>query len=152
MGRLSTLEQAVTSVRGFGIQLWSIFTDIPTMQRVYKEGFRSFLANCGICLFYPPNDIVTCEEISKLSGTTEIVNQSRSWALDPATGEPRVTEGMGQHGRALLLPHQVRELGPSELLIVAQGVKGIIRAKRRPYWKTHPGKYCPDPYEKGKKH
>ena len=53
----------------------------------------------------------------------------------------------------MLQPHQVRELPRDECLIWAEGTRGVIRAKRIPYYKLPEfSGFRPDPYEKGKKH
>ena len=149
LGRMKLLEDSITIVRGFGIQLWTVFTDVPQMKAIYGDRFRSFFANCGVKLFFPARDSVTAEEISQMSGQTEVLTQSRNIGLGH-DGEPTVTDGWSQHSRPLLLPHEATDLPGDELLIMSDA-KGMIRAKRRPYWKTHPGKFCPDPYETKKR-
>lgn len=147
LGRLSILEKAVAMARGFGVQFWTIFTDLPQMEQIYGHGFRTFMANSGCRMFMAPNDSVTATELSTLSGQAEVVSHSRSVTLDNL-GEPHVTDSSTQHARPLLLPHEVRELG-DDVLIFCEGVNGVIRAERRPYYKTHRGTFRPDPYEKG---
>jgi hypothetical protein len=47
-----------------------------------------------------------------------------------------------------LLPHEVRDLNGDEMLVFGQGIQGVIRAGRRPYYQSpeFAGLYDPDPY------
>jgi len=45
-----------------------------------------------------------------------------------------VNVSFGSVSRQLLLPHEARELDDDEMLLFVEGVKGVIRAKRRAYW------------------
>lgn len=145
LGRMKVLEQAVTIARGYGVQLWTVWTDLSVMRSLYSDRYRSLLANAGIKLVFPTDDTATADEISRMSGQAEVVTQSHSVHVG-LDGEPSVTGGANQHARALLLPHEVSQLPGDELLIFATSMN-VIRAKRKPYWKTHPGKFCPDPFE-----
>ena len=147
--KMRTLEDAITIVRGYGIQLWTVFTDVPQMKDIYGDRFRSFFANTGVKLFFPARDTVTADEISRMSGLTEVLTQSRNVSIGD-DGEPKISDGWNQHGRPLLLPHEATDLPGDELLIVSNA-RGMIRAKRRPYWKTHPGQFCADPFETKKR-
>jgi type IV secretion system protein VirD4 len=153
VGRLAVLENAIAMARGFGVQFLSVFTDIPQMERVYMGGaYRSFLANCGVQIFLAGNDPRTCSEISTMCGTTEVINYSHGVTHDPM-GNVSVNNGANQMKIPLLQPHQVRELPRDECLIWAEGTRGVIRAKRIPYYKLPEFRgFRPDPYEKGKKH
>jgi type IV secretion system protein VirD4 len=151
MGYMKSVLQALSIARGYGVQLLSVFTDFPTMNRIYRDGARSFLANSAINMFFGAADTETAEEISKLSGQRELINHTRNVSTDQRTGEPIVNDGASQVGVPLLRLDEVRDLPPDEVLILARGVKGVLKARRKPYWLTHPGKAGKDPYEKGKK-
>jgi type IV secretion system protein VirD4 len=153
LGRLTVLENAIAMARGFGVQFLSVFTDVPQMERIYTQGaFRSFMANCGVQVLLAGNDSRTCSEISTMCGTTEVINYSHGVTHDP-TGSISVNNGANQIKIPLLQPHQVRELPRDECLIWAEGTRGVIRAKRVPYFKLPEFRnFRPDPYEKGKNH
>ena len=153
LGRLTVLENAIAMARGFSVQFLSVFTDVPQMERIYTQGaFRSFMANCGVQIFLAGNDSRTCSEISTMCGTTEVINYSHGVTHDP-TGGMSVNNGANQIKIPLLQPHQVRELPRDECLIWAEGTRGVIRAKRVPYFKLPEFRnFRPDPYEKGKNH
>lgn len=153
LGRLTVLENAIAMARGFGVQFLSVFTDIPQMERIYPSGaYRSFMANCGVQIFLAGNDPRTCSEISTMCGTTDVINYSHGVTHDPH-GNVSVNNGANQIKIPLLQPHQVRELPRDECLIWAEGTRGVIRAKRLPYYKLPEFRgFRPDPYEKGKTH
>jgi hypothetical protein len=66
---------------------------------------------------------------------------------------PRFAESRDGRSRLVHDLRQVRELPRDECLIWAEGTRGVIRAKRIPYYKLPEfSGFRPDPYEKGKKH
>jgi type IV secretory pathway TraG/TraD family ATPase VirD4 len=63
-----------------------------------------------------------------------------------------VNINFGTMSRPLLLPHEARELEGNEMLIWVEGVKGVIRARRVPYWEEpeFKGEFDPNPLENSK--
>ena len=45
LGRLNMVEQAYGLMAGFGMQLWGIVQDLSQLERIYGEGWQSFIAN-----------------------------------------------------------------------------------------------------------
>jgi type IV secretion system protein VirD4 len=149
MGYMASILQAMSIARGYGVQLVNVFTDLSQMIRIYHEGAKSFLANSAVNIFFGgAPDTETNEQVSKLGGQVEMISHTRNISTDRLTNEPIVTDGAGQVGVPLIRSEDVQNLAPDELLIVARGTKGILLAKRRPYWRTHPGQFGQDPYEK----
>ena len=63
---------------------------------------------------------------------------------------PNINVSFGSVSRQLLLPHETRELGGDEMLLFVEGVNGVIRAVRRPYWDEpefrRGPQFSPNPY------
>ena len=58
----------------------------------------------------------------------------RLFSRNPQANVPHVSIGFGSQPRPLMLPHECRELPADEMLLFIEGIKGVVRAKRRPYW------------------
>jgi type IV secretory pathway TraG/TraD family ATPase VirD4 len=114
---------------------------------MFPDTWETFIQNCGVTMWFGARDQTTREYVSKLSGTCEVLSHSRSVTIDRLSGEPVVNDSATQFGRPLLLPHEVGEIAPDEMIAFVEGV-GTIRAKRKPYFRVGKfrGKYRKNPY------
>jgi type IV secretion system protein VirD4 len=145
LGRLKIIEDAMALSRGYGVQLLPVLQDLNQLQ-IYGKGWETFLANAGARLFFAPRDKFTSEYLSAMCGEAEIRDVSRSFnekAQGGITINPR--------GRRYLLPHEARELSGDEMLVFGEGIPGVIRAGKRPYYQSpeFDGMYDEDPYHAG---
>jgi len=130
-----------------GIQLWSVLQDISQLKGMFPNTWETFIQNCGVTMWFGARDQSTREYVSKLSGTCEVLTHSRSVSVDRMTGEPVVSDSASQYGRPLLLPHEVGEIAPDEMIAFVEG-RLTVRAKRKLYFllKEFRGKYRDNPY------
>lgn len=145
---MKSLENAMGMAAGAaGLQLWCVLQDLSQLQGMFRDTWETFIQNCGVTMWFGARDQTTREYVSKLSGITEGLSLSRSVVIDRRTGEPNVTDSGGQFARPLLLPHEVGELERDEMIAFVEGVKGVIRAKRKFYFKCweFSGKYRKNP-------
>jgi type IV secretion system protein VirD4 len=165
LGRLDAIRNAMSMASGLNVQLWPVIQDINQLIELYPQGWETFLS-AGVRMFFgPPRDDRTSTYVSGLCGQTERRTISRSISYqDEAEQEaqskkhgrgnqsgmnvPNINLSFGSVSRQLLLPHEVRELGSDEMLLFVEGVNGVIRAKRRPYWDEPEfrGQYSKNPY------
>lgn len=146
---LRSLENAMGMAAGAaGLQLWCVLQDLSQLRGMFPQTFETVVQNCGVTTWMGLRDQTSREYVSRLSGMTEVLSRSRSVSFDPRTGEPLVSDSMSQHGRPLLLPHEVGQIAPDEMIAFVEGVRcGPIKAKRKPYWKVFPrGAYRDNPY------
>ena len=130
-----------------GLQLWCVLQDLSQLKGMFANTWETFIQNCGVTMWFGARDQTTREYVSKLSGTCEVLSHSRSVTIDRLTGEPVVNDSASQFGRPLLLPHEVGEIAPDEMISFIEGV-GTLRAKRKPYFllREFRGKYRNNPY------
>jgi type IV secretory pathway TraG/TraD family ATPase VirD4 len=78
-----------------------------------------------------------------MCGEAEIRDVSKSF-----NDEARGGISINPRGRRYLLPHEARELRGDEMLVFGEGIPGVIRAGRRPYYRSpeFDGMYEVDPY------
>ncbi len=86
LGRLSMVEQAYGLMAGFGMQLWGIVQDLSQLERIYGDGWQTFISNSGVIQYFGSRDKITAEYFSTLCGVTTIRIFSWSYALGRAFG------------------------------------------------------------------
>ena len=120
--------------RGFGIKLWTVWQDLAQAQRIYgAEGFASFLANAGVVQIFAPQDSITSEYFSKMTGQTtrEIVSHVES--LSPNPGMPGGMQrsesvSLGYIPMPLMLGQEIRNMDDGFSLIFSHMEKGVVRS------------------------
>ncbi len=155
LGVLKVISDCMGMAAGMGLQLFPILQDLSQLQEMYPRRWETFLANSGAQIWFAPRDQTTAEYVSQRCGDSEVVEMSKSVSMQPFTPNQRnvwerinVNVGYGKRPRRFLLPHEVAALGGDEMLVFAEGIKGVIRGARRSYLVTpeFQGLYGPNPY------
>jgi type IV secretion system protein VirD4 len=81
LGRLTMVEQAYGLMAGFGMQLWGIVQDLSQLERIYGQGWQTFISNSGVIQYFGSRDKMTAEYFSTLCGVTTIRIFSWSYAF-----------------------------------------------------------------------
>jgi len=148
LGHLQAIENAMGLAAGFGLQLWPILQNLTQLKKHYGDNWETFLGGAAIQQFFGPRDDFTADYISKLCGVKTVVTHGQSVQhAEEILQKDRTGASWGQQSQPLLHPHNVRNLGPNECLIVGpQNI--VIDAFRKPYRQTKEfeGLYSPDPY------
>ena len=168
VGNLNSIDILNTMGAGYGCQIISEFQDLNQLKTLKPNGWQTYLANAGFQIYMATGagDLFTSDHISRMTGTMEVTSISRSGVDQP--GNPlQVPMGIlgtinmalssvrrgpqintSQVARRYMLPEQVCEMGGDEMLVFAEGVRGVIRAGRKPYYETpeFAGRYDEDPY------
>lgn len=150
--RVKILENCMGMAAGAaGIMLFCVLQDISQLRGMFEKTWETFIQNCGVTMWFGARDQSTREYVSKLAGASEVVTYSRSVGTDRMTGEPVINDSASQYGRPLLLPHEVGEIAPDEMVLFVEG-RLTIRAKRKFYFllREFRGKYRKNPYVKNK--
>ena len=95
LGRLSMVEQAYGLMAGFGMQLWGIVQDLSQLERIYGDGWQTFISNSGVIQYFGSRDKITAEYFSTLCGVTTIRIFSLSQAIGRAFGSSSSTSHGG---------------------------------------------------------
>jgi type IV secretory pathway TraG/TraD family ATPase VirD4 len=168
VGNLNSIDTLNAMGAGYGVQLISEFQDLNQLQTLKPSGWQTYLANAGLHAYLGAGigDLFTSTHISSMSGTVDVPTVSHAMSdgrqgfqvasglidgvnrtlRNMAGNGPQVTVGARQ--RPYLLPEDVRECEGDEMYVFAEGVPGVIRAGRRPYYETpeFAGLYDEDPY------
>jgi type IV secretion system protein VirD4 len=142
-------EKVFATARKFNTQLWVCLQDMAQLKALHphSSAHETFINNAGVIQWLDAGDLEGSRYLSELCGDSEVYGNSKSVNVDPDRGTIHISDSMGQTGRRLILPHEVRELGPREQILFVDGVRGAIRASRKPYFETRMNRYArPNPF------
>jgi type IV secretion system protein VirD4 len=150
IGPLKVLSDAWGMAAGAaGLQLMAVYQNISQIKTQFQTNWLTMIANSGVAAYFGIRDPETAEFVAKQGGVTEVLSRSKSVTIDIRTGEPVVNTSTSQTARPLLHPDQARfGLAADEMWLFADGLPGVCRARRRPYFKLWDlkGKYRDNPY------
>ncbi|MCU4180416.1 type IV secretory system conjugative DNA transfer family protein [Bosea sp. BH3] len=68
LGTLPQLRQAMTLMRGYGVQTWSFWQDVTQIQRLYAGDWPTMLSNCKVIQAFGANNILAARGIAEVTG------------------------------------------------------------------------------------
>ncbi len=145
--RMKSLENAMGMAAGAcGLQLWLIYQSLSQIIGMWPNTWQNVIQNCGVMMWGRARDNETREQISKLGGITTVTSRSRGVSIDLRTGEPMVNDGVAQHTRPLIHPHEAGELPPDRMYLFMEKIDGPVKAKLKPYFRCGFSGYGDNPY------
>ena len=128
LGKLAIVERAIAYMAGYGVKGYFIVQDTKQLNAVYGQD-NALMANCHVRIAYAPNLPETAEYLSKLTGTTTVVQTKKS--ISSGKGGRSVSRSIQETARALLTPDEclrlpgIRKLNgciePGDMLIFTAG-------------------------------
>lgn len=73
LGHMRSIESAAGLMAGFGVKLWTVLQDLTQLQTHYPKSWETFLGNAGVIQAFGNADVTTTEHLSKLLGSTQVV-------------------------------------------------------------------------------
>jgi type IV secretion system protein VirD4 len=148
IGPLKLLSDAWAMAAGAaGLTLMAVYQDVSQI-RAQMQAWQTTIANSAVALYFGIRDPESSDFVSKQCGVCEVLSRARSVSIDIRSGEPIVNDSKTPQARPLLHGDEIRfGLGGDEMLLFADGLPGVCRAKRKPYFKV-PGLkgYRANPY------
>jgi type IV secretion system protein VirD4 len=131
LGRMDVLKSSLAFLAGYGVRVCTIVQGLGQLDDLYgRAGRESILQNSALQVFFAANDETTSRHISDRLGTKTIRTETRSFAA----GSRFATKSYGFASRALLLPEEVRQLGPEEALFFKEGIRAV-RGRKIQYYR-----------------
>lgn len=119
LGKLETIESAITSIAGYGGRFMIIVQSLSNLTTLYgADGKENFLGNSGVQAFMATNDSDTPEYLSRAIGDFTRKSRTKSWSTRELTGSS-IQER--EEGSRLIRPEQIRVLPDNEMLILVKG-------------------------------
>lgn len=82
---MSQMENGIAQMAGYGVKFVLAVQDLGQLKRVYKEGWETFIANCGTKLFMSNDDDTTRRYVSRLIGEAEVMRTTQTHTLSGGT-------------------------------------------------------------------
>jgi type IV secretion system protein VirD4 len=130
LGYMSSLIEVRERGRKYGISLMLLYQSVGQLEKHWgKEDARGWFDSAAIVSFAAIKSIETAELLSKIVGETSVIvegsSQSSSWRdgiLSKASSQnARLTLSTNIQKRALLMPHEVREMRSDQQVIIVRG-------------------------------
>lgn len=107
LGKMDIVQESLAFVAGYGIKCYLITQDLGQLYSAYGKD-ESITSNCHIQNCFPAIKDDTCAYISKMTGTTTIVKETKS--KSGAGFKTNITRGVQEVKRELLTPGEVKSL------------------------------------------
>jgi type IV secretion system protein VirD4 len=108
LGKLSIVERAIAYMAGYGCKGYFIVQDTKQLNQAYGAD-NAIMANCHVRIAYAPNLPETAEYLSKMAGTTTVVDKKVSISGAAKGGKSRSTS-IAETSRPLLTPDECMRL------------------------------------------
>ncbi len=109
LGKLAAVERAIAFMAGYGVKGYFIVQDTKQLNQTYGQD-NALMANCHIRIAYAPTLIETAEMLSKLVGTTTVVDRKASISQGGGKGGTSRSTSVSETARALLTPDECLRL------------------------------------------
>lgn len=127
LGKMQVLVDAIAFIRGYNIRLSPIFQSPSQVRAIYgPEHALSFFQNHTIRIVYEPADFASAKEISEELGIDTVSKKNKS---RPVMGGKGGSVSDSDHGRAVLLPHELTTIGSSTQIIFMRGQRPVKCSK-----------------------
>jgi type IV secretion system protein VirD4 len=72
LGELPQLRQAVTLLRGYGLQTWSFWQDLSQLQRLYPHDWQTMVNNCRAVQCFGATGLGAADDVARLTGWHDV--------------------------------------------------------------------------------
>jgi type IV secretion system protein VirD4 len=115
VGHLQIISDVWSLVRGYGIQLMPVVQSATQLEKLFEREWENFAAQAGaVVTIGPPNDMMTANWMSEISGNETIWQDQRSSgeSSNQQGGGVNFSDGLnyGQAERRFLLPQELRSM------------------------------------------
>ena len=131
IGKIPEMLEMLGTMRGLRVYPMAILQSLAQLKNMYgADGAETFIAQFDTIAILGVNDLTSAEYVSKLLGTKTIMTEGSS----KNNGQKTVSKNY--QSRPLLFASEVREIKPSEVLIIPRGYHPckVYKAQYK-YWK-----------------
>jgi type IV secretion system protein VirD4 len=128
-GKIDIIDTANPFIAGYNLRLMLIFQGMSQIEdpKLYgKHGAETLAINCKMRSLYAPRTVKESEEYSKMLGTFTYMARSRSRSRGRSSS---TSTNESEHGRALMMPQELRALKHNKQIITIEGCEPILCEK-----------------------
>ena len=131
--KMTEITSKLPYVASYNIKFAFIIQDLKNLDEIYGETARhSMLGNCGYQLVLGANDSATAKYVSEALGKTTATYWTESRAIE-ILGINNRSKMQQKRERDLMMPQEIRQLPPEDMILLAEG-QAAIRAKKIRYF------------------
>jgi type IV secretion system protein VirD4 len=83
LGPLAELRQAVTLLRGYGVQTWSFWQDVSQLEALYPRDWQTIVNNCAVLQCFGAQNRMAADGMARLTGFRRDNDGDSILALNP---------------------------------------------------------------------
>ena len=134
LGRIPVIAESTAFLPGYNVRTVVIVQSHSQLIEKYGvEGAKSIRKMLAARIVFPPKEYEDAEAISRELGTYTVRQKNISRPLWGGTGKT-ATVSISEQPRRLLLPQEVKELGPKRMILFCEGLRPVL-AHRIRYFK-----------------
>src|SRR5690606_12608389 len=135
MGKLAGLAESLTALPGLGVRVWAFVQELSELIRLYGPyTARTVLSQAEVKQFFAVQDDQLAKTLSAALGQRTV--KTRNFNLG-RTEDDEIGESLGETGRPLMSPDEIRLMRADEQLLLIKSLPPI-RAQRLPFWFVSP--------------
>lgn len=133
LGAAPALAHAFSWAAGYGLRLLPVIQSPAQLRAIYGHDLaEDIFANCGIEVVFSPKDLKTAQDLSERLGAYTYAARSRSRPKGIGSGRRTVT--VSDQRRPLMLPQELLQMPPTDLLVLKSGLPAI-RGRKIAYYR-----------------
>jgi len=127
LGHVAVLAKGVGYLAGYNLRFLTIAQSISQLNEIYgTNGARAFATNHALQIVFAPREQHDANEYSEMLGYLTAISVSRSKSSGGRGGS---SVNRTEHRRALMLPQELKELGPDREIVLYENTKPILAEK-----------------------
>jgi len=126
LGRIPVIAESTAFLPGYNVRTVVIVQSNSQLIEKYGiEGAKSIRKMLAARIVFPPKEYEDAEAISRDLGTYTVEQKSVSRPMWGAAGKVP-TVNISEQSRRLLLPQEVKELGPERMILFHEGLRPVL--------------------------
>lgn len=135
MGKMSSLAESLTALRGLGVRLWMFVQEMAHIEEIYGKNVASTIfSQAEVKQFFKITNHDTAKQLSEMMGQKTVKNIGGDLGHND-TQLPSTT--VSERGQPLMSPDEIHRMPADEQLIIVAGTNPI-RAKLLSFWHVDP--------------
>ena len=135
LGRIPIIAEAISYLPGYNVRVVLVIQTPAQLREVYGiHAAETMLKSLAARIVFAPKDFPDAREISDELGFTTVPSKTVSTPIGAALdkrGQRSRSQSVSHQRRALLLPQEVKELGPEQAIVFYEGLRPIRCRKIR---------------------
>jgi len=133
LGHATVIAHGFSYVAGYGLRLLPVLQSPAQLRAEYGPDLaEEILANCGLEIAFAPKELKVAQDLSERLGFWTYATRSHSRPAGLSDGKRSTTES--QQRRALMLPQELIQMDPGQLLLLRAGLPPV-RGRKISYWR-----------------